>query len=282
MKLLIAGASGIVGREVARQAVADRLWIRTLTRARPPDAAVHDAWCADATDRAQLAGVCDGIDVVFSCLGAPVGMARGDRRGFDAIDRVGNSNLLSEAQRAGVGRMVYVSVHHDPHTEQTAYVSAHERFVGELSASGLSHTIVRPTGIFASLGELVAIARRGRVPVVGDGSPRTNPIHEADLAAVCCDLLVSGPRSVDVGGPEVLTRREIAELACAALGRPTRTLRIPRWAMRLGAALIRLAHPRIGQFLDFGALVMSADCVAPAAGSRRIGDYFRELASKPC
>src|SRR5687768_9498547 len=124
-KLLIAGASGIVGRELCRQAVADGLWVRALTRSRPPSVPVADALLADATRPGALAGVCDGIDVVFSCLGAPVGMARGDRRGFDAIDRAANSQLLAEARRAGVRRMVYVSVHHDAHTERTAYVAAH-------------------------------------------------------------------------------------------------------------------------------------------------------------
>jgi len=69
------------------------------------------------------------------------------------------------------------------------YVRAHEQFVDALIASTLDHTIVRANGFFSSYLDLLEAARRGPVVMFGNGQARSNPIHEAELAAACVDAI---------------------------------------------------------------------------------------------
>jgi uncharacterized protein YbjT (DUF2867 family) len=84
---------------------------------------------------------------------------------------------------------------------------------------------------------------------------------------------------IPIGGPEVLTRRQIVELAFAACGRPPRISRAPAWAPGLIGGLIRPFAPRLGELASFLGVVSAGDFVAPAYGARRLGDFYRELAA---
>ena len=53
------------------------------------------------------------------------------------------------------------------------YARAHEAFAEALAASGLVHTVVRPTGFFWFFGEILEMARAGRGVVIGPGDART-------------------------------------------------------------------------------------------------------------
>jgi uncharacterized protein YbjT (DUF2867 family) len=231
---------------------------------------------ADACDREQLRGLCEGADVVISCLGASLAPVLTERRGYREVDLAGNLNLLAEARKAGVKRFVYVSVFSAPGYADTVYVRAHHEFEQSLRASGISHAVVRPTGMFSAFGELLELAARGRLPLIGGGAARTNPVHEREVAQICLQLVDSGDPAqlVEAGGPEVLSRREIARLAMRAAGVPPRFLPLPRFVMKFGAWLIGLVNPRVGELLGFVAAVSTSDCVAEAQGTSRLADYF--------
>ncbi len=123
---------------------------------------------------------------MFSALGASVlpSMAKG-WRSYASLDTPANMNLVTAARTAGVRRFVYVSVANHRRLGHLHYVLAHERVVEALRDSGLEYTVVRPTGFFSAFATLIPMARRGPVPLIGDGSARTNPIHDDELAAVC-------------------------------------------------------------------------------------------------
>jgi uncharacterized protein YbjT (DUF2867 family) len=278
-RILVAGATGGLGREVVRELRARghvvRALVRTPTRAEGLGA--DEVHCADALDVQALRGACEGVQRVFSCLGASVSPSAPGRRSFLAVDVPANTHLLAEARRAGVARFVYVSVFHARERLDIAFNRAHEEVVDRLRASGLDWGVVRPTGFFSALAEAVDMAERGALPELGDGLARSNPIHEADLARVCADVLAQhGPTEVDAGGPEVLTRRQMAELAFAALGRPVRLRRVPAGAARAAGWLLRPFHPRLAQMAAFVNAIHHQDLIAPVRGQRTLGDYFRE------
>jgi uncharacterized protein YbjT (DUF2867 family) len=279
MNILIAGATGAVGRELVTQAKAAGHRVTALARNAAALRGIADRVIPfDAT-----AGIPElaGNDVVISALGAPIALGHKDRRPYRAVDFAANLNILKGARRAGVERFVYVSVHVEPGYAATAYVLAHEEFGNALQASGMANTIVRPTGIFTAFDELLPMARRGMLTVLGDGSARSNPIHPADVAKVCLHCISDGPAELNIGGPDVLTRREIAELAFAALGKKPRILRVPAAAMDFGAYVTRAINPRLGEMLEFVSRVVTVDCVAPQTGERTLAEYFRAATAPP-
>jgi uncharacterized protein YbjT (DUF2867 family) len=121
------------------------------------------------------------------------------------------------------------------------------------------------------------MARRGRVYLIGRGEHRINPIHGADLAVRCVDAMQGEHQEIDVGGPEILTYRDIAELAFRTLGQPPRITSVPVAIMRLLIAIMRPFSRHQAELLDFFTTGMSRDGVAPATGTHRLQEYFESL-----
>lgn len=280
MKVLVAGASGVLGRLVIAEAMERGLAVRALSRSGVVPSAVNlEVWRADALRPATLHGACSGVDVVFSSLGASVDPSPfAGWSPYTRVDTPANLALLAEAKRAGVRRFVYTSLNGGDAARHLDYAEGHERVVDALRASGLPCTVLRPTGFFAAMTAFVDMARRGGVMLFGDGSARTNPIDERDLAKIAVDEMLvpeRGVRTVACGGPEVFTRREIADLCGNVLGKRARVVSMSRGlAHNMGHAL-RLVSPRTGRFLQFAAYVMTHDCIAPAVGTRRLEDALR-------
>ncbi len=279
-RILLAGATGAVGRALLPLLRDGGYRIRTLSRsaerARPLSALADEVIVSDATRPDALSGIAAEMDIVVSCVGASVGLGLGDRRSFAAVDTVANTNLLSAARASGVRRFVYVAAHVEPGYAGTHYIRAHEGFVEALRASGLSSTVVRPTGLFTSFRDLLPIAARGRMVIIGDGRSRTNPVHPSDVARICLDVLDGGPADSEVGGPDVLTRTDIARAAFAAVGEAPRLVHVAPWVFRAVSRALRIFHPRLGELLELASQVSVVDSVAPKLGKRHLEEYFRQ------
>ena len=273
-KILLAGATGQLGRATAAKLRAAGYEVRALARG-----PVEGGVIGDLTRPETLAGVCQDVDAVLSCAGASMNINTfGDRRSFYEVDYQGNVNLLREAARAGVRKFVYVSLAGGESLRRTEYADGHERFVNDLQASGIPSTVVRPTGFFSFHLEILKFARKGRGLVIGDGERRTNPIHEADVAAACVEAVTRETAEMIVGGPEVFTRRETVELAFAALGRKPSLTTLSPGFFSLMISPLKWINPRIHALMDFGIAVTQQDVVAPAYGAQRLQDYFAAAA----
>lgn len=89
------------------------------------------------------------------------------------------------------------------------------------------HQVVSPSGYFSDMSAIAQMARCGRVYLLRPQG-RLNPIHGADVAAYCLDKVESAQEgSYDIGGPEVLSWREVAQYAFEAVGRPVKITVIP-------------------------------------------------------
>jgi uncharacterized protein YbjT (DUF2867 family) len=278
MHVLVAGASGHLGRELVAELRRRGHRVRALVRdrARAPGAdevAVADA-AGDPLDEAVA-----GVDAVFSVLGGTSRVDRGPRHPFHDLDTVPNLALLRAAEAAGVARFGYVALLNGDRLRGNAYNDAHEAVVEALRASALDATVVRANGFFSAYDELLDMARKGRLRMVGDPDARSNPIHDADLAAACADALEAGADEVEVGGPETMTRREEFELVGEAAGRGRATKRMPGFVTRTAALLLRPVDPRRAAMLDFVQRICTMDMIGPPHGSRRLEDYLRERAA---
>jgi uncharacterized protein YbjT (DUF2867 family) len=267
MTMLVIGAGGIVGRatcaELAARGVAVKRWSRVVD--------------GDARDAAAVTRAATGASAIVDAAGASCAMALGHGwRGYAAVD-VPIGRACVHAAKATGARLVYVAAFHQAALAAQPYIAAHERVAREALAIG--GAVVRPTGLYATLATLTAMARRGLLVDVGAGAARTNPIDERDLARAIGDAAVATTTALElaVGGPDTMTRRELFARIAAIAGRRVRMLRVPVAIARAGALALSIAHPRIGQFARFAAALARHDAVAPAYGTRRFDDYLAAL-----
>jgi len=220
MRVLVAGATGYLGGFVARELKARGHSVRALARSPakldPLKDSLDEVAEAQVTQPETLEHVCDGMNVVFSSIGIT---SQRDGLTFRDVDYQGNKNLLDVALRAGVRKFVYVSVCRGRQLRHLDIVDAHEAFVNMLQASGIDHAMMRPTGYFSDMDQVLEMARKGRVWLIGSGGSRSNPIHGADLAGRCVDAIEGDQREIEVGGPETMTWAEVARLAFRVLAR---------------------------------------------------------------
>ena len=280
--VLVAGASGAIGSEIVRELQSRGSRVRALVRdpsrlTTEPD----EIFVGNLQNPRTLEGACEGVEAVVSSAGAPLRPKRwftGGRETFYDIDDAGNRNLLEKAAAANVRRFAYVAAYGGRFVGMMEYIRAHESFAAALRASGLDGLVVRPTTTFARLAPLAERARKKRkLSVVGAGQARTNPIHEADVAKALVDELDARSTDLDVGGPDVLTQGEIAELAAEAAGN-ARVVFTLTWRAQLQAVFRRFTGRHNYDVIVYQLAQTEVDVIAPAVGERRLRDYFAELA----
>jgi uncharacterized protein YbjT (DUF2867 family) len=278
-RVLVAGASGYVGRHVTRALHERGHRVRALVRDPlrvDASSGCEQFFVADARRPETLRGVARDVDLVFSCMG--ITRQRGTGSFLD-VDFLGNAALLREATHSGVAKFVYVSmIDPDPH-RHLEIVDAHERFVELLKAAkGLSCLVVRPAAYFRDFEDIFRLARLGIVPLLGDGSARVTPIGAADVARLSIDAFTSTLDQLPIGGPETFSYREIAELAFEAAGRKPRLLSLPRALPRILSRVIDPFSHRDAVLLQFLGELATHDKTAPSRGVETLREYFRGLA----
>ena len=279
-KVLVAGATGYLGQFVVMALKARGYWVRALGRSAaklaPVDEYADELFIGEVTDPDSLIGLCDGVDIVFSSVGIT---RQKDGLTYRDVDYQANRNLLTMAEGSGVSKFMYVHVLNAEKLRHVAMIQAKQAFVDELKHSTLDHVVICPTGFFSDMEELLSMARSGRVYLFGDGSHRINPIQGADLAEVCADALESADSQIDVGGPEVFTYRQIAELAFDVLDRREKITCIPKYLVSATVGALRWLTPaKVYGPVQFMASVMTMDVIGPPRGQQRLADHFRDCA----
>src|SRR4029077_20970225 len=73
-------------------------------------------------------------------------------------------------------------------------------------------------------------------------------------AIVRLATLGDAPRLVDLGGPEAMSRNELVEAFERETGRPIKSQRVPRFALRVGSIALRRAKPGVASVLGMALL----------------------------
>ncbi len=275
--VVVCGATGYLGRHVVEALHRDGWHVRALARdaARLGDAAqhCHEVFIGHPTDQTTLDGLFDGADAAFSSIGV---RSFKRRPTFREVDQAANLNLVDAAERAGVGRFVFVSVlHADELRDQSPLLDAREEVVDRLRRGSMTTTIIRPTGFFNDLGAFLDMAKRGRVWLIGDDRTRINPIHGADLADVIAEALASDDTTDrTVGGPDVLTQADIAAAAFDATGGAARVTRVPSRLVHAVGRLVSPVNPNAGANLQMFAIMGTRDMVGDPVGSHHLTEEF--------
>ncbi len=275
-KVLIAGATGYLGKHVLQEFKRQGFWVRALTR--KPDKldslshCIDEKYIGEITKPKSLNGICNDIDIVFSSIGIT---RQKDNLTYMDVDYQGNRNLLEEAKNAGVSRFIYVSVFKAEELNDLKPVRAKLQFTEELKKSGLNALVIQPNGFFSDMLEYLQMANTGRGYVVGSGENKINPIHGEDLAEVCVFAATGDEKHIAVGGPDVLTHNEIITLAFETIGKPIKITRIPLWIKKWFLKILRIftSVKKYGP-IEFFMTVLSKDMVAPVYGRHHLKDFF--------
>jgi uncharacterized protein YbjT (DUF2867 family) len=277
-RVLVAGATGYLGHYVVKEFKKQGYWVRALTRSegrlKNLNDDVDEAFVGAVTDPASLAGVCEGIDIVFSSIGIT---KQKDNLTYMDVDYQGNKNLLDEAKKEGVAKFIYVSVFNAEKMSNLKGIQAKLEFTEALKSSGLDYVVVNPNGFFSDMLDYLKMAQQGRGYVFGSGENRINPIHGEDLAEVCVNAAGGKEKEIDVGGPDVLSHNEILAIAFESLGKPVKISRIPIWLRNVILATLRLfTSVKTYGPLEFFMTVLAVDMVAPSYGEHHLKDFFLE------
>ncbi len=273
--VFIAGATGYLGRFLCEEYQRRGWYVTALVRsaARARQLCADQIVEAEATKPETLNGIMSGADLVISALGIT---RQTDGLDYWDVDYQANLNLLREAQRASIGRFAYIHVLHADRMPNVALVAAKAAFVDALFASPLAATVIAPSGYFSDMGDFLSMAKSGRVWLSGDGSHLINPIHGADLAVATADAIAQDRVWLDVGGPDVFSHKEIAELAFACTGTQSRLTYLPDALRRIALWLLPWVTPRrIHGPAQFFLTAMALNMVGNPHGTRHLTDHFK-------
>lgn len=278
IKIALAGATGYLGRyiaaELANQKYSTRLIVRNREKA-DFDSDKFEITEAQVTDPLSLAGKLSNIDAVISTVGIT---KQKDGLTYMDVDFQANMNLLNEALESGVKKFIYVSAFNANKLTHLKMCAAKELFVKKLRESGIDYCIVRPNGFFSDMTEFLKMAKKGKAELFGDGNFKMNPIHGADLAKICVDAIGSDEKTIEAGGPEVLTHKEIVKIAFETLDKKPRVRYMPEWMRQtvLWFARTFTSQKTYGP-MEFFFTVLAMDMVAPIFGKHTLKDFYSSI-----
>jgi len=246
------GGSGFVGGHVIR-ALAKRHY-RIRVAVRRPELAFHlqplgrvgqiHPVQANLRHPGSIAAAVRDADVVINLVG--ILYERGRQR-FDAVQTAGAEAVAQAAALHGA-RLVHMSALGADETSPSAY--ARSKAAGETAvlAAAPGATVFRPSIIFGPeddfFNKFAALARMlPALPLVGGGLTRFQPVFAGDVASAFAAAAAGATRpgtTYELGGPEVLSFRELLEYVLATVQRRRLLVPIPFWLAKAEAMLLQL------------------------------------------
>ncbi len=285
MKVAVVGATGYVGGRLVPELLAAGHEVRCLARNPARLDGVEwrlkvDVVAADVLDRASMVAALEGIEAVYYLV-----HAMGHSGDFERTDRLGAVNTRTAAEQAGVSRIIYLGGLGEDDVERLSTHLASRHEVGRLLAGGtVSVTELRAAVIIGSGSASFEMLRHLDEVLPAMICPRwvtrtrCQPIAVADvlfyLVAVLDHPETSG-EVLEIGGPDVLTYREMMDRYAAIAGLRRRLIiPVPLLTPRLSSHWVNLVTP-----LPYGLARPLVDSlindvvVAPARDIRRLVDH---------
>jgi NADH dehydrogenase len=190
----------------------------------------------------SVARAVEGADAVVNLVGI---LAKSGRQTFEAVHVKGARAIAEAARAAGARSLVHISAIGADKQAKASY--ARTKWAGEAAVlERFPHAVIlRPSLVFGPEDQLfnrfAALAGYSPfLPLIGGGRTKLQPVYVGDVAAAIAAAVAgkAGPRTVyELGGPEVVTFRELLAKTMAWSGRKRLYLRLPFWAAKLGALL---------------------------------------------
>ena len=276
MRYLITGATGFIGPYLIRKLVSDghvcRCLVRPGSEKKIPKSTDLEIFTGDITRPETLRGIANGVDrlIHLATLGHMNNFTVTEDM-FTAINVNGSQNIMKEALKAGVQKIVHCSsvaamgiCDEIPATENTRCNPHHPYGRSKLAAEntvqkmvqqeGLPATIIRFSMVYGpgdsrDILKLTRMAKKGLFPKVGKRLKLTPLIHVKDAVE---GLLLAAEKGGD-GEIYLITNvnsksfDRIREIIQDALGLRKRALYVPEWVALAAASLIEKSFGLVGK-----------------------------------
>jgi uncharacterized protein YbjT (DUF2867 family) len=279
---VVTGAFSYSGAAIAKALIASGRTVRTLTghperAGEQPGIETHRL---DFDDQLALVESLRGATTLYNTYWVRFPHSRVDHD----LAVVNSRTLFLAAKRAGVQRIVHVSITNPSTESRFPYFRGKALVERALAESEVSYAVLRPAILFGGDGVLInniAWLLR-RVPVFavgGDGSYRIRGVHVDDLAQLCLEGGGGTDDSVtDAVGPERPTFNELVTMVRDAVGARTRIVHVPGALVPPMSSILGLAlHDVLLTKQEYQAMATGlADTDGAATGSIRLSMWISE------
>ena len=271
------GGSGFLGRNVVR-ALAKRDY-RIRVAVRRPELAGHlqplgrvgqiHAVQTNLRYPASVEAAMRDSQVAINLVGT---LTESGAQTFDAVQAKG-AETIARVAAAAEARMVHVSAIGADENSPSAYGRAKAAGEKAVLAAVPAATILRPSLLFGPedqfTNRFAGLARISPfLPLIGGGATRMQPAYVGDVATAVADAVdgKTKPGAVyELGGPEVLTMREIMEIILSITERKRALISLPFGLARLQAYFLQFAPGPLKLTPDQVAMLQSDNVVSDAA-----------------
>jgi uncharacterized protein YbjT (DUF2867 family) len=253
MRVLVTGATGFIGSRLIPELLAKGVTVRALTRHPARYAALPgvEVTQGDVLDRASLASALHAVDAAYYFVHSMTKDTRGTGLSFEERDRIGAQNFVDAAGEQGVKRIVYLGGLGDENDALSKHLLS-RREVGQVLASGRpALTILRAALIIGAGGSSFEMLRylTDRLPVMIAPKwleTRSQPIAVRDCLAYLAGCLFEDRtrgRTFDIGGPDIVTYRQLIGIYARLRGLKRFIIGVPVLTPRLSSYWINLVTP---------------------------------------
>ena len=237
MKVLVVGGTGTLGRQIARRALDAGHTVRCVVRS-PRKAAFLQEWGCDLTrgDLLEPASLDYALEGQEAVIDAATARATDGGSAYE-IDWDGKQNLFAACRRAGLGRLVFVSLLDAAKHRSVPLMDIKACTEEWLEASDLDYTILRGVAFMQGLISQFAIPVLESQTVWVSGAPTPiaymNTQDVARFAVAALERPETIRQAFPVVGPRAWITGEITQLCERYSGREARVFRVPPVLLRL-------------------------------------------------
>ncbi|WP_123537700.1 complex I NDUFA9 subunit family protein [Halosimplex salinum] len=254
MNVLVVGGSGFIGTHLSEELVERGHEVTVLSRDPSGEGlpAEVETYAGDVTDYDSIEGAFEGKDaVVFLVALEPMYKPKGGDEMHDRVHRGGTEHCVRAAEAHGVDRFLQMSALSADPEAATHYLRAKGRAEELVRDSDLEWVIFRPSIVFGEGGGFVKFTEKLKswfapglpvYPLPGGGKlTRFQPILVDDFVPMMADAVEDDEhvgQIYEIGGPEVLTLREVTEAVYDAEGKSISIVPLPMAVANLGLSVL--------------------------------------------